>query len=323
MLKIALHYQVYQLFCKVMYHILIIMSNLRIIGWIENTDIDNEVAADLVGEYLFNDEKFLDTLSKKPTLIQKIKSLIDDLVIRFKGTNEEKQLRSIQKKFQEMYQNNDVLNQEKGIKLSLGEIDFKPTKYDLEKGKYLDYNTNSWKDIPHELVSYISVEPKKAKYLSYSTAESFYELDISEMDKAIAESEPAIFESLKNHQYNGSFNTDNYSFEYVIFDEEGMFGIVHAKKIGSEVEEVVNEGYTQESSRYNEEKISEGENIGNSKLVGYSRGSTATPRLDETTGYREVRGTRHIGENTRNTKEVKYSLSNKELDNSSFHFDKI
>ncbi len=184
----------------------------------------------------------------------------------------------------------------------------------------MDYNTNEWKQIPYELVPYISVEPQKAKYLSYSTAESFYKLDISEMDKAIAESGQFIYESLKNHHYSGTFDTLNYSFEYAIFDDYGTFGITFAKAINSEVEEVVNERYNRESGRYNEREISKKKDITDSKSVGYSRGSTAATGLDETTGYRETRGTRHIEENTRNTKEVKYSLSNKELDNSSFNF---
>lgn len=74
---------------------------------IENANIDSELTADLVGDYLFTDEKFIDSLStQKPTVFQKIKSLIDDLVIKFKGTKEEKALREVQKKFKEAYRKN-------------------------------------------------------------------------------------------------------------------------------------------------------------------------------------------------------------------------
>ena len=81
---------------------------------IENANVDSELTADLVGDYLFTDEKFIDSLStQKPTLFQKIKELIDDLVVRFKGTKEEKALREVQKKFKEAYknQNNNIGNE--------------------------------------------------------------------------------------------------------------------------------------------------------------------------------------------------------------------
>lgn len=84
----------------------------------ENVDIDGEVAADLTGKYLFEDEKFLDTLlksksdSKVRQVIEKIKELIDDLIIRFKGTEQGKQLRDVQKKFTELYNSTDADNVE-------------------------------------------------------------------------------------------------------------------------------------------------------------------------------------------------------------------
>lgn len=85
----------------------------------ENVDIDGEVAAELTGKYLFEDEKFLETLmknksdSKVQQVINKIKELIDDLVIRFKGTEQEKQLREVQKKFTELYNSTeaDIVNE--------------------------------------------------------------------------------------------------------------------------------------------------------------------------------------------------------------------
>lgn len=74
---------------------------------IDNADINSELTADLVGDYLFTDEKFIDSLStQKPTVFQKIKELIDDLVVKFTGTKEEKALREVQKKFKEAYKKN-------------------------------------------------------------------------------------------------------------------------------------------------------------------------------------------------------------------------
>ena len=79
---------------------------------IDNANVDSELTADLVGDYLFTDEKFINSLStQKPTVFQKIKTLIDDLVIKFKGTKEEKALREVQKKFKEAYKQNAAINE--------------------------------------------------------------------------------------------------------------------------------------------------------------------------------------------------------------------
>ena len=79
----------------------------------DNVNIDSELSAELTGRYLFTDDKFIESLindnknPKKQTIVQKIKELIDDLVVRFKGTEQEKQLRQVQKKFKELYNQNE------------------------------------------------------------------------------------------------------------------------------------------------------------------------------------------------------------------------
>ena len=81
---------------------------------VENADINSEITADLVGDYLFTDEKFINSLStNKPSLFQKIKDLIDDLIVRFKGTKEEKLLREVQKKFKAAYKQDGNLESDK------------------------------------------------------------------------------------------------------------------------------------------------------------------------------------------------------------------
>lgn len=88
---------------------------------IDNANVDSELTADLVGDYLFTDEKFIDSLStQKPTVFQKIKNLIDDLVVKFTGTKEEKALREVQKKFKEAYKQN-VASKETSTKYSVSD----------------------------------------------------------------------------------------------------------------------------------------------------------------------------------------------------------
>lgn len=69
-----------------------------------NADIEAELTSDIVGEYLFTDENFVRELSiKQPTVFEKIRNFISDLVVRFKGTEQEKQLRQLQRTFEKAY----------------------------------------------------------------------------------------------------------------------------------------------------------------------------------------------------------------------------
>lgn len=69
-----------------------------------NADIEAELTSDIVGEYLFTDENFVRELSvKQPTVFEKIKNFISDLIVKFKGTDQEKQLRQLQRSFEKAY----------------------------------------------------------------------------------------------------------------------------------------------------------------------------------------------------------------------------
>lgn len=106
---------------------------------VKGANVNNELTADLVGDYLFTDSKFIESLSiEKPTLFQKLKELIDDLVVKFKGTKEEKQLREVQKKFREAYrQNNNKATSE--IQYSIENIaKFNQKEYNNIKEKQIE-----------------------------------------------------------------------------------------------------------------------------------------------------------------------------------------
>lgn len=69
-----------------------------------DANIENELVSDIVGDYLFTDENFIKELSvKQPTVFEKIKNFISDLVVKFKGTEQEKQLRQLQRSFEKAY----------------------------------------------------------------------------------------------------------------------------------------------------------------------------------------------------------------------------
>lgn len=107
------------------------IDNLNSLYEGKNADIEAELTSDIVGDYLFTNEQFLQELSvQKPTIFQKIKNLISDLVVKFKGTEQEKQLRELQRKFEKAYQTNNT-QENTDIKYSLS-----------EDGKMIDNSTN-------------------------------------------------------------------------------------------------------------------------------------------------------------------------------------
>jgi hypothetical protein len=143
---------------------------------IKNANIDAEITADLVGDYLFTDEKFINSLStQKPGLFQKIKTLIDDLVVKFTGTKEEKALREVQKKFKEAYRKNatDTNAATNEIQYSISEnvetmteddaIDTMKHLSDIEKTREL---TGDEKDLRQDIINkYLLKSDKFSDYL--------------------------------------------------------------------------------------------------------------------------------------------------------------
>lgn len=107
------------------------IDNLESLYEGKNADIEAELTADIVGDYLFTNEQFIQELSvQKPTIFQKIKNLISDLVVKFKGTAQEKQLRELQRKFEKAYKT-QTEQTNTGTKYSLS-----------EDGKIVDTSTN-------------------------------------------------------------------------------------------------------------------------------------------------------------------------------------
>lgn len=125
---------------------------------VKNANIDVELTNDLLGEKLFTDEKFIERLAEKPNLFTKIKDKIDDLVIQFKGTEEEKELRKIQNKFLEVYRKNNLqeyvaeadakAKKTNGVELSLKLNGYNPeidisTPDEIKKFNIKNYNNHN------------------------------------------------------------------------------------------------------------------------------------------------------------------------------------
>jgi len=89
---------------------------------VKDADAKKELLADLVGEYLFTDEKFVRHLStKNRNVFQKIYDEIKYLAKTFTGTKEGKQLEKVKQIFEEAYRTEER-NVDSGSKYSLGEI---------------------------------------------------------------------------------------------------------------------------------------------------------------------------------------------------------
>ena len=99
-----------------------LQSITKLYEGIEDANIENELTADLIGEYLFTDSEFINRLSaEKPTLFQKIFDEIKYLCkVATAGSKEAKQLEKVKKTFEEAYsQKNNTATDDGVIKYSL------------------------------------------------------------------------------------------------------------------------------------------------------------------------------------------------------------
>lgn len=106
---------------------------------IEGADIDAEITAELTGK-LFSDANFLSNLSQNKSLFDKVKDFIEELITKFTGTDEEKQLLKVKKAFNEAYKNiNKNANENKVEYMYTGEKGVKNSiKADISNQEYLD-----------------------------------------------------------------------------------------------------------------------------------------------------------------------------------------
>lgn len=99
---------------------------------VKDANVENELAADLVGEYIFGDEKFVKSLSaEQPNVFKRIYGEIKYLLkCATTGSKEERQLLKVKKVFEEVYREN-------------GKTDESKIKYDIKKNKIIDLSEDS------------------------------------------------------------------------------------------------------------------------------------------------------------------------------------
>lgn len=98
-----------------------LQSIAEIYEGMENVNLENELTAELIGEYLFTDTDFINRLSaEKPTLFQKIFDEIKYLCkVATAGSKEAKQLEKVKKTFEKAYRQKNNTATDDGVKYSL------------------------------------------------------------------------------------------------------------------------------------------------------------------------------------------------------------
>lgn len=107
---------------------------------VENTNIENEVTANIVGDYIFTDADFINNLStEKPNIFKRVYEEIKHLYkIATAGSKEERQLLQLKKSFERVYQNNEAKSSNE-IKFGI-QKDSKGNKYVKADRKVLSGN---------------------------------------------------------------------------------------------------------------------------------------------------------------------------------------
>lgn len=115
-----------------------LQSITKLYEGVEDANIENELTAELIGEYLFTDTDFINSLSaEKPTLFKKIFDEIKYLCkIATPGSKEAKQLEKVKKTFAEAYkQKNNTATNDGVIKYS-----FNDSKTGMANDKLIPYD---------------------------------------------------------------------------------------------------------------------------------------------------------------------------------------
>lgn len=189
-----------------------------------NANLENELVSDIVGDYLFTDDNFIKELSvKQPTLFEKIKNFISDLVVKFKGTDQEKQLRQLQRSFEKAYkaqgtQTTDTkylltaVSQEQRVEAeNLEKLNKSADEIYLETGVYRGAD-DRWRREIDDSNSKITLEqPDMVR--EGDTYELKEILKHPELYKAYPELKNVIVKFAKVEGYSGMFNPNNNTIE--------------------------------------------------------------------------------------------------------------
>lgn len=261
---------------------------------------ESELTSEIAGN-IFEDTKYIERLSQKPTLFNKVKNIIDDLVVQFKGTAEEKRLRKIQKEYQKVF---DTMVKE-------GKIDRKGnTQFSqVDNNKQLRYNT---------IQEAIEADPKKAPYAKRNTSVEFFNLKYNDMKAVIAQgsnyAQIAKNSGMDNGVYNVIIDNQYYEAYFDLLNQENgnnEFGITDFMPIAEGVE--LDYDNTTKTNSFIEAPIR--------RTEGYNyRDSESLKNRETTTDNVEIPIRKSEQQRTNENRQAfeESTRNSKELDNSSF-----
>lgn len=265
-------------------------------------DVSSEVLADISGQ-LFGNQEFINSLStEKPTIFRKIYNGIVSLLNKLTGNSNEKLfLADLESKWREAYrtQNNN--------------ISANSFMQSLDSKSKINYNK-----LPYNLIPYISADERKAKFLEYTTAEEFYELNYNTMNEAIAIGSKFALEAQAKGFNNYSFNDGKHVYFFDIIDKSNnSFRITNVYEIGDEYSDIAIKTKIRGNSK---------NSLGNSGYyprLSFSNNSAIEERNSSNENVRiPTRKQEQRGINAnRPAFEKNTTNSGRELDNSSFSFD--
>ena len=141
-----------------------------------DSKIQKEFVADFIGDTLFTDENFIAKLSEKPTLFSKVYDEIKYLAKSAKGTDAEKQLLDLQRKFEKMYRETEV-NKESGI------VEFSLVNKSITKDADIPYTiNNSYQNVAAndtKALTKLQNDVKNIKRGTYENKATGYKADIN------------------------------------------------------------------------------------------------------------------------------------------------
>lgn len=169
----------------------------------DTTEITDEVASDIMGQYLGNQE-FLNSLStQKPSIFKRMYDAIISLANKITGnSNEALFIKDLKNKFQKAYRESEQSNIQEG-----------KTSYskgvNIDNGTYLDYN-NRIRKISESMNIAYSADERVADYFKYNHADKFYDLTYEEMKRASS----VVSDRISQGNDKGFANDDNRIYYY-------------------------------------------------------------------------------------------------------------
>lgn len=155
-------------------------------------DVDREVIAKFAEEHLLKDQKSIDRMvQENPTFMQRVKNFIDDLVVKFKGTAEEKELLRIQRMYDKAFAESKQVESSKTQKVQYGINDTVPKGYTrLYRGLNQEFDRNYDKKKIDNVNGYESWTDSYELAKAYGDNVYYIDIPTSEIKNSIIDENP-------------------------------------------------------------------------------------------------------------------------------------